>query len=349
MRSHHAPTVPGRLGRRLAAGLALTATGVLVAGCAGDPGASGAAPSADAPVSAAIQFGWLPNVENMATIVADQKGYFDEEGIDLEILPGGPDVTADAQVAGGNALMGILSAEALANSISAGSGLVAIAAMYQTTSSAIVTLADSGISEPADLVGRKLGMSQTDVPVYTPFFDLVGVDPEGIEQVLVGSDPAALASGEVDAITGTLPNQPVVLAAQGLDVEAISLADFGYNRWSGLLVVREESLQDDAQRAQIEAMLRAITHGLEDSVADPEAAGEIVYEAYGEQLGLELETQVEGAKIWADLAQRNTEDTGLMVVDDAGLAELQTFFDAVGIEQKAADIFDLSVAEEVFE
>lgn len=338
-----------RSARTLAGSLALAGAAALLAGCATDAASPGAAPSSDAPVPAAIQFGWLPNVENMATIVADQKGYFDEEGIDLEILPGGPDVTADAQIAGGNALMGILSAEALANSIAAGSGLVAIAATYQTTSSAIVTLADSGIAEPADLVGRKLGMSQTDVPVYTPFFDLVGVDAQGIEQVLVGSDPAALASGEVDAITGTLPNQPVVLEAQGLDVETISLADFGYNRWSGLIVVREESLQDETERAQIEAMLRAITRGLEDAVADPAAAGEVVYDAYGEQLGLELDTQVEGAKIWADLAERNTQDTGLLAVDDAALAELQTFFDTVGIEEKAADIFDLSVGEEVFE
>jgi NitT/TauT family transport system substrate-binding protein len=337
-----------RSARILTGGLALTSAAALLAGCATDATSSGAAPSSDAPVPAAIQFGWLPNVENMATIVADQKGYFDEEGIDLEILPGGPDVTADAQIAGGNALMGVLSAEALANSIAAGSGLVAIAATYQTTSSAIVTLADSGISEPADLVGRKLGMSQTDVPVYTPFFDLVGVDAQGIDQVLVGSDPAALASGEVDAITGTLPNQPVVLEAQGLDVETISLADFGYNRWSGLIVVREESLQDEAERAQIEAMLRAITRGLEDAVADPEAAGEVVYDAYGEQLGLELDTQIEGARIWADLAERNTQDTGLLAVDDAALTELQSFFDTVGIEEKAADIFDLSVGEEVF-
>lgn len=350
MRMHPTPlAVPSaRRTQRVAVGGSLLAVGVFLAGCAGSPGVAGDSSAGDALSPAAIQLGWLPNVENMAAIVADEKGYFADEGIDAEILPGGPDVTADAQIAGGNALMGVLSAEALANSVAAGSGLVAIAATYQTTSSAIVTLADSGIDEPADLVGRKLGMSQTDVPVYTPFFDLVGVDPDGIEQVLVGSDPAALASGEVDAITGTLPNQPVVLEAQGLDVTSISLADFGYNRWSGLIVVRESSLQDETERAQIEAMLRALRSGLEDAVADPDEAGRIVYDAYGEQLGLELDTQVAGARIWADLAQRGTEDTGLLAVDDAALAELQTFFDTVGIEQKAADIFDLSVGEEVF-
>ncbi|MCC4249330.1 MULTISPECIES: ABC transporter substrate-binding protein [Microbacterium] len=331
-----------KITRPLAAGSLLLAATLIVTSCSSAPDASG-----DGGLSpAAIQLGWLPNVENMAVIVADEKGYFEDEGIDVEILPGGPDVTADAQIAGGNALMGILSAEVLANSAAAGSGLVAIGAIYQTTSSAVVTLADSGIEDITDLEGRSLGMSQTDAVVYGPFFDLVGVDADQIEQVMTGSDPASLASGEVDAITGTLANQPVVLAAQGYDVRSIPLADYGYNRWSGLLVVRESSLADPDERALIASMLTALQAGAEDTVADPEGAGQVVWDAYGEQLGLELETQVEGAKVWAELAQANSEQ-GLIKVDEAGLERLQQFYTTVGITTRAVDVFDLSLGEEV--
>ncbi len=334
-----------KITRPLAAGSLLLAATLIVTSCSSAPDASNA--SGDGGLSpAAIQLGWLPNVENMAVIVADEKGYFEDEGIDVEILPGGPDVTADAQIAGGNALMGILSAEVLANSAAAGSGLVAIGAIYQTTSSAVVTLADSGIEDITDLEGRSLGMSQTDAVVYGPFFDLVGVDADQIEQVMTGSDPASLASGEVDAITGTLANQPVVLAAQGYDVRSIPLADYGYNRWSGLLVVRESSLADPDERALIASMLTALQAGAEDTVADPEGAGQVVWDAYGEQLGLELETQVEGAKVWAELAQANSEQ-GLIKVDEAGLERLQQFYTTVGITTRAVDVFDLSLGEEV--
>lgn len=330
-----------RLSRRVSASLAATALAALAVGCSSSTGDD----DADA-VAAAIQLGWLPNVENMATIVADQKGYFADNGIDVDVLPGGPEVTADAQIAGGNALMGVLSAEALANSVAAGSGLIAIAATYQTTSSAVISLTESGIEDIADLEGRKLGMSQTDAPVYGPFFDMTGVDADSIEQVMVGSDPAALVSGEVDAITATLPNQPIVLREQGYEVNAIPLADYGYNRWSGLFVVRESSLEDPEERAQIAAMLAAVQEGITDAVADPEAAGQTVWDAYGEQLGLELETQVEGAKVWAELAEANS-DQGLLKVDEAGLAGLQEFFTTAGIGVTASDIFDLSVGEEV--
>lgn len=333
--------------RTVAVGAVFAVAGVALAGCASATTEEGGSTSEN--TAAAIQLGWLPNVENMATIVAAENGYFAEEGIDIEILPGGPDVTADAQVAGGNALMGVLSAEGLANSVAAGSGLVGIAATYQTSSSAIVTLADSGIEEPGDLIGHRLGMSQTDAPVYTPFFDFVGVDASGIEQLIVGSDPAALASGDVDAITGTLPNQPVALEAQGLDVVTIPLADYDYNRWSGIIVVRESSLEDADERAQIEAMLTALRRGADVSVEDPSAAAQTVVDAYGEQLGLDIATQTASAQIWAELSQRNTEDTGLLVVDEGALDELQTFYDAVGIDVRADDLFDLSVGDEVFE
>jgi ABC-type nitrate/sulfonate/bicarbonate transport system substrate-binding protein len=331
--------------RTIAAGTLLAFTVPLLASCAATGAAS---PSSDEPTAASIQFGWLPNVENMATIVADEEGYFEEEGIDLTILPGGPDVVADAQIVSGNALMGVLSAEVLANAVIAGADLVAVGATYQTTSSTIISLADSGIDEPADLEGKKFGISQTDARVYAPFFELTDVDFAAIEQVPTGADPAALASGEVDAMSGTLANQPVALRSQGFDVNTIRLSDYGYNRWSGLFVVRRESLEDEAERAQIVAMLTAISRGIDDAVADPEAAGKTVFNAYGEQLGLELETQVEGAKIWAELSQENTEDTGLLRVDEAALADLQEFYDAVGIEATAADIFDLSVGDEVF-
>lgn len=333
---------------RPALAVLVTAAVLALTACSGDggstPGTVGDGPTEPTPV--AIQLGWLPNVENMAAVVALENGYFADEGLDVTILPGGPDVTADAQVAGGNALLGVLSAEALANSVAAGSGLVAMAATYQTTSSAIVTLADSGIAEPADLVGHTLGMSQTDAPVYGPFFDHVGIDFEQIEPVMVGSDPAALASGEVDAITGTLPNQPVALRAQGLDIVTIPLADYGYNRWSGLFVTRADVLTDETQRAQVVAMVRALRHGLEDAVADPAGAAQIVVDRYGQDLGLDLETQAAGAEIWADLAQAGAGERGLLYVEDDALAGLQEFFDTVGIEQRATDLFDLSVQDE---
>lgn len=282
----------------------------------------------------------------MAPITAVENGYFAEEGTEVTLLPGGPEVTTDAQIVSGNALMGTLSSESLANSVLAGAPLVAVGAIYQTSSSAIIAKADSGIAEPKDLEGRKFGVSQTDDRVYTPFFALTGVDASKVEMVSSGNDPAALISGEVDAISGTLPNQPVAIAAQGIEVTTIRLADYGYNRWSNLLVVRQDSLEDPEKRATIVGMLKAITKALEEAVADPTAAAQTVYDVYGEQLGLDLEQQKASAAIWAELAADGTKEQGVVRLTEDGVASQQSFFDAIGIAVTASDIFDLSVQDE---
>lgn len=331
--------------RALGAAFAVAAASATLAACSPSDGSAGTEEELR-PVS--IQFGWLPNVENMATIVAAEKGYFEEEGLDLTILPGGPDVVADAQIVSGNALMGILSSEALANSVINGADLVAVGATYQTSPSAIVTLADSGIDEPQDLEGRTFGISQTDMRVYEPFFEMVGVDVEQVEMVNTGADPAALVSGEVDAMSGTLANQPIAIRAQGIETREIPLSEYGYNRWSGALVVRADALEDEQTREDVMAMARAIERGLEDAVADPEGAGQIVQEAYGEELGLEPETQVEGARVWASLTTAADRETGLLQVTEEGVASQQEFFDSVGLDVQAAEIFDVEASAEAF-
>lgn len=334
-------------GRRILAGVLGLTTAVALASCSG--GDDEAAPDADNPTHVALQFGWTPNVENMAAIVAEQKGYFRDEGLDVEILPGGPEVAADAQVVSGNADMAILTSESLANAVANGAPLVAVGAVYQKSPSVILTTDGSGINTPKDLEGKKFGISKTDHRVYEPFFTSEGVDLSKIDMVDTGADPASLVSGEVDAMSAVAANQPVVLRQQGVVTKEIPLADYGFNRWSGALTVRSSDLADDAQRQKVLAMARAIEKGLETAVADPDDAATVVYDAYARDLGLSIESQKEGAKIWADLAtSANNRTTHIAEVDDAGVASQQEFFDKTGIKGTASQLYDVAASREAF-
>ncbi|GAB3841764.1 ABC transporter substrate-binding protein [Nesterenkonia populi] len=343
----------GQALRRTVAGAVSVASLALLAACgSGDSAAGGEASGADEGcdelTDVAVQFGWHPNVENMATIVAEQNGYFEDECLSVEILPGGPEVTADAQIVSGNADMGILSSEALANAVINEAPLVGIGMTYQNSPSVIVSLVEAGIEEPSDLEGLTFGVSQLDMRVYEPFFASVGVDWDAIDRVDIGADPAALVSGEVDAMSAVSANQPVVLRNQGHDVDEISLADYDYNRWSGGLVVREDSLEDPERRETIMGMARAVERGLETAVEDPQAAGEIVFEAYASDLGLEEETQLEGAEAWASLTTAEERDGGLLLIDEDGVQSQQDFFDNTDVNVDASAIFDLEASQEAF-
>lgn len=301
-----------------------------------------------APFDATFQLGWLPNVESAPMLVAESNGYYADEAINITFAPGGPQVVTDAQIVSGNALIGTLSSEGLANAVAAGAPLVAIGAIYQTSSSAIISLAGSGITEPKDLEGKRFGFGQSDARVYEPFFTMVGVDINKIELVSGATDPASLLSGEVDAISGTLANQPIALASQGAEVNEIRLADFGYNRWSGVLVVRKDSLTDPEKRDAIIRILKATRNGLQSVVDDPTAAAQTVFDEYGEQLGLVLDNQIAGAKVWASLATDSASGSTLLRITDKGVATQQAFFDSIGLTVTAKDFFDTSVGDEAF-
>jgi ABC-type nitrate/sulfonate/bicarbonate transport system substrate-binding protein len=323
---------------------------VALASCSADGGESGG-PDPDNPVHAAVQFGWTPNVENMASILAEQEGHFRDEGIDIDILPGGPEVAVDAQVVSGNADMGIVDIQTLATAVANGAPIVGIGATYQTSGSAVLTLEGSGISKPSDLEGKTFGLSQIDHRVYEPFLKAEGVDMSTVKIVDTGAEPASLVSGEVDAMSSMTPNQPVVLREQGKKPVELPLAKYGYNPWNGILAVRKDALADDSTRPVIMAMARAVESGLEDAVRDPAAAGHTVYTSYAKDLGLDEYSQVEGAKVWAGLTtagDRGTDSTGLALVDDAGVRSQQDFLTRTGFEGDASDMFDLEASREAF-
>lgn len=333
---------------------AVTAVGAVtlalgLTACSG--GAPGSADGGAERAEVSLQLGWLPNIENGAFIGASEKGYYEDEGLDLDILPGGPEVAVDAQIVGGGALVGLMTSETLASAVAGGAPLVGIGAVYQYSSNALVSLDGSGIDEPQDLEGATLGLSTND-RTTEPFLRWLGLDMDTIDIVAVDGSPTPLVSGEVDAVVSTLGNVPVVLASQGIESTSIPVADYGYNRWSSVLVVREDSLEDPAKREQIQGILAATQRGAQDLMDDPDAAGELVYSVYGEQLGLEEQSQIDGARVWADLMERGIERSGgdLMMITEAGLEEQQSLYENIlDVDLTAADLYDLSVAEGILD
>lgn len=302
----------------------------------------------DSAQEVAFQLGWLPNVESMAVIVADANGYFDDAGVRLKLKPGGPNVVVEPQIVSEKVLVGVQSSDKLAASVAQGADLVAFGAMYQTSPSCILSLADNPIDKPKDLEGKRFGVSQSDARVYDAFFRLTGVDADKVKTVQTAADPAALASGDVDAMSAVLANQPVALEQKGIETKALKLADYGYNRWSGLLVAKKTSLDDDAKRRALVAVFEGVARGLEEASADPAAAAKTVVDRYGKKLGLKLEEQTAGAKVWARLAAtENTEKHGLLRITGEGIASQQKFFDAIGIKATAKDLFDTTIGDEV--
>jgi ABC-type nitrate/sulfonate/bicarbonate transport system substrate-binding protein len=127
----------------------------LLAACDG-PGTSQPTPSPGGE-RAVVRFAldWTPNTNHTGIYVAQQKGWYAEEGIDLQILPYSDANTPDTLVGTGQADFGISFTEAVVTDRAAKLPVKSVAAVLQTNTSAIVTLKSSGLDRPSKLEGKR--------------------------------------------------------------------------------------------------------------------------------------------------------------------------------------------------
>jgi ABC-type nitrate/sulfonate/bicarbonate transport system substrate-binding protein len=319
-------------------------------GSAGNLALSRLAPAvAAANTAAALQMGWIANVENAGEFVAAEKGYYAAEGVDLELVPGGPGVSVEPLVVSGKALVGLSQPDNVARANQQGGKLKVVATTFQRSPAAVMSLATSPVPTPQDLVGKKLGIQQSGVPIYDAFFTSIDIDPKSITYVPVQFDPAPLVAGEVDAFVSFQTNQPIQLKLQGIDTATFLLADYGFNLFTDAFVVTDDSLADQARRATIVSILRATMHGWQDAIADPESAAKLVVEKYGKSLNLELEAQTLTLQEQIPLIEtEETKAAGLGTMSEAAIEQNIETLERSGITATANELFDTSLLAEVY-
>jgi ABC-type nitrate/sulfonate/bicarbonate transport system substrate-binding protein len=104
--------------------------------------------------------GWIANVENAGEFIAAEQGYYAEEGVDLELVPGGPGVSVEPLVVSGKALVGLSQPDSVARARQQGAALKVVATTFQRNPAAIMSLTTNPVPTPQDLVGKKLGIQQ---------------------------------------------------------------------------------------------------------------------------------------------------------------------------------------------
>src|SRR5713226_8435279 len=115
----------------------------------------GAAPQKLTTMTLALD--WTPNTNHTGIYVALAQGWYRAEGIDLKLLPYSASVSPDVLVSTGKADVGVSSTEGIVADAAVGQPVVSIAAIIQHNTSALVTLASSGLTRPSDLDGKIYG------------------------------------------------------------------------------------------------------------------------------------------------------------------------------------------------
>ena len=141
--------------RALATGAFALSAALLLAGCSGggdSPDASGDPDSGElTPVK--LQLQWLPQAQFAGYFAAIDQGYFEEEGLEVEIIPSGGDIVPQDALANGDVDFAIAWVPKVLGSIEAGANLTDIAQIFQRSGTFQVSWADSGIESVADFEG----------------------------------------------------------------------------------------------------------------------------------------------------------------------------------------------------
>ncbi|MDF2985365.1 MAG: NMT1/THI5-like protein [Eubacterium sp.] len=286
-----------------------------------------------------LQLKWLPQSQFMGYYVAKEKGYYKEQGIDIEILPGGSDIIPEQQVYNGVADIGVTWVSSLMKYQDQGWGLVEAAQIFQKSALLLVSKASAGIKTPADLKGKKVGswFGGNEYELYA-LIESAGLDREK-DLKLVQQDYTMdqLINDEIDAASAMTYNEYGLLLESGIKETDLNKLDMNENNVAMLedcLFVNSEWLAKNED--VFVRFLKASIKGWQEACKDPEAAGNIVYNV---DKSVSLEHQVYMAKEVAKLVVPEGFDAAKIgFIDTKAIQQTADYALKYGLLTKSADI-----------
>jgi len=303
-----------------------------------------AVPRASAQATASLQLSWLHSAQFAGSYIALDRGWWSDAGLDVSLLPGGPNAPVEPPVVSGTALVGISAADYTAAAVEQGAPFKILGVAMQKNPFVIASLPANPVNEPADLVGKRIGMALANTPVLQALCTLNDVDIDGIEIVPTQYSAQPLLAGEVDCLLCWETDLPVAMAMQGVDSLTMLMADHGYAVHSQTYIATDDSLAN--RREELVALMSGEVRGWEAYREDTDAAAALTVGMFPDA-GLDPETQkLQAARqvplMFSDLTDAN--GFGWWT-DDTVAANIETL--ALLGRTVTPDLWDRSILEEV--
>jgi ABC-type nitrate/sulfonate/bicarbonate transport system substrate-binding protein len=250
--------------------------------------AATSAPTARPTESFSLRLSWIKNTEFAGFFVAQEKGYYKDEAINLTINPTAQNLTEVQAVAGKTDLIGLQGGATLMIARSTGIPVKAFGALFQKGPGAFVWMESSGIKGIKDFKGKKIGHQQTARASTEAMLSLNGMSVDDVTMIPIGFDLAPLLTGQVDVLTGLVTNQVILLEQQGHKVGYAPYSDLGFGFYWNTPFVTDETFS--AKKDLLAAWLRASARGWDYALKNPDEVAKLVVEKYGEGLDLVNQT-----------------------------------------------------------
>jgi NitT/TauT family transport system substrate-binding protein len=285
--------------RRAALGLAATAVAATAAACGGggstpEPAASGSGTAAE-PKPVKLQLQWVAQAQFAGYYAAVDQGYYSDEGLDVQIVEGGPDIVPQDVLSAGDVDYAISWVPKVLGSIEQGAKITNVAQIFERSATTQISFKDKNITSPAQFKGKNIGswgfgnewelfagmqkegVAVSDIKLITQAFDMNGFLDGDIDAA------QAMTYNEYAQVLETKnPKTDKLYTADDLNV--ISWNEVGTAMLQDAIWANSEKLSDSAYADQTTKFVKASIKGWVYARDNPEEAAKIVADA-GSQLG----------------------------------------------------------------
>ncbi|WP_413205912.1 ABC transporter substrate-binding protein [Rhodospirillum sp. A1_3_36] len=244
-------------------------------------GASSAAFAAD---DLTLQLKWVTQAQFAGYYVAKDKGFYDEEDLDVTIKAGGPDINPSQVIAGGGADVVVDWMPSALATREKGVPLVNIAQVYQKSGMMLTCRKDSGITKPEDFKGHTLGVwfGGNEYP-FLSWMSTLGFSTEGsnpdVTVLKQGFNVDPILQNQASCISTMTYNEYWQIIDAGIpasDLTVFKYQDYGVATLEDGLYATEATLADPAMVDKLARFLKASAKGWAYAAEHPEEAVEIV-------------------------------------------------------------------------
>jgi NitT/TauT family transport system substrate-binding protein len=233
----------------------------------------GAAEETQAPDKVTLQLKWVTQAQFAGYYAAQEQGYYEDEGLDVTIQPGGPDIVPEQVVLGGQAEFGINWLDSTLATRDQGGKIVNIAQVFARSGMTEVTWADTNLDQITKLEGKKVGvwLGGNEHKLFAALTKN-GLDPQSDVQIVAQPfDMNLFLNREVDAAAAMTYNELAqVLETENPDTgELYQLSDLNVLKMSELgtgaledgIFVEEDWIADEANQGIATRFLKASFKG----------------------------------------------------------------------------------------
>lgn len=260
---------------------------------------------------------WTPNTNHTGLYVAQEKGYFEEAGLEVKIQQP-PEDGASVLVASGKADFGVSFQDSMAAALIGEDALpiTAVASVIQHNTSGIISRAGEGMDTPKGMEGHRYATWNGAIELATleAVVEADGGDFSKVELIpsTVTDEVSALKTKSVDSIWIFYAWAGVKTELEGLETDYFEFADIDpvFDYYTPVIIANNDFLEENPEAAK--AFLEALSKGYEFAMENPEEAADILCEAAPE---LDKELVVASQKYLADKYQAEAEYWGYIDAD----------------------------------